>query len=126
MTRTLHLWLILVATVSCGNLTDSEEDDIARLIEMREEILAMIADPICQSIEECRVIAFGTKACGGPATYLVYSVAVTDSAHLTRLVEQYNSFDEELNRKYRKRSTCESPRVPELAVVDGRCVGNTD
>ena len=123
MTRPLHLCLILFASVSCGILTGSEEDDYARLGEMREEILSLVADPVCQGIEDCRMIGFGAMACGGPNTYLVYSVSVTDSSHLTRLVEQSNSRDDELNRKYGKRSRCLLAPVPELAVVDGRCVG---
>ena len=47
-----------------------------------ERIGALIGDAACDNDAQCRTIAIGTKACGGPEYYLAWSTKRTDAAAL--------------------------------------------
>src|ERR1700751_2827805 len=45
-------------------------------------IVALIADGACDSDSQCKTIAIGAKACGGPEYYLAWSTKRTEAAAL--------------------------------------------
>ena len=45
-------------------------------------VLGLIGDATCERDEQCRTLAFGAKACGGPQSYLAWSTLRTDEAVL--------------------------------------------
>ena len=47
-----------------------------------EKIRALIGDAACDSDAQCRTIAIGAKACGGPEYYLAWSTKRTNDAAL--------------------------------------------
>jgi hypothetical protein len=47
-----------------------------------EKIRALIGDAACDSDAQCRTLAMGAKACGGPEYYLAWSTKRTDAAAL--------------------------------------------
>ncbi len=47
-----------------------------------EKIRALIGDAACDSDAQCRTIAIGAKACGGPEAYLAWSTKRTDATAL--------------------------------------------
>ena len=47
-----------------------------------ERIRALIGDAACDSDAQCRTLAMGAKACGGPEYYLAWSTKRTDAAAL--------------------------------------------
>ena len=95
-----------------------------QLLEAR--IVYLIGDARCTDSTQCRAIAFGTKPCGGPWRYLVYSVASVDTLHLERLVRQYNAVNAAWNRSTGVASTCDIVGMPRVSSVDGRCVAVRD
>lgn len=121
--RMQTLWvapaLFLLAGCPIGSI--QEMWNMARLERMRAEILQMVADTRCDGPDECRAIAFGSKPCGGPWTYLIYSKARVDSALLAQKVAAYNAFEDEINRKYARTSDCGVPPRPEPGCIDGHC-----
>lgn len=84
--------------------------------------MRMIGEATCSDVNQCRVIAFGAKPCGGPWQYLVYSIALTDSTVLTAAVTRYNTLEAELNKSEGRMSDCSFVAPPQLARVNGRCV----
>ena len=101
-------------------------DDSTKERLLGEFILNSIGGPICTGSGQCRTMEFGSKACGGPQSYLVYSTATTDSAALLILVKQFNALQDEMNRKYRRISDCGLPPRPRVGCVDGRCAEVSD
>ncbi len=93
-----------------------------RLENLKSEIDAMIGEAECDGSDDCRYIAFGSKPCGGPWGYLVYSIAVTDSAALAEKVAEYNRAEDELNILLGLGSDCGIPSPPTVGCVQGRCV----
>ncbi len=99
----------------------SEEDDQARLKEMFDEIVEYIGTPYCSGEVDCRYIGVGSKPCGGPWMYLVYSASTVDIDHLESLVSAHDAFEDYLNMKYGYVSTCDVPIPPVLECHEGIC-----
>ena len=100
----------------------TEEGDRARLVEMRQEIDMLIGDAAAASIADCRYAGLGSKPCGGPWEYIVYSVSSTDSTALAERLKAYDAFEAEMNELYGYVSDCSIPNRPVLVFKDGRCV----
>ena len=66
------------------------------------------------SIEDCRYAGLGSKPCGGPWVYIVYSASSTDSTALTERLTAYNAFEDEMNERYLYISDCmyDTPAIP--------------
>jgi len=58
---------------------------------LEAKVLALIGDAICDSHDQCRSLAFGAKACGGPQAYLAWSTYRTDETGLNAAAKQYAS-----------------------------------
>ena len=112
--------MVLGVVLACSGPTEVELEQ--RMEELQVAILALIGDPVCDSVEECRYIAFGDKPCGGPWSYLVYSISRTDSVQLKTLVDEHRRLNKEWNAKTGALSDCGLARSPVLARRDGRCV----
>ncbi|MCB0420142.1 MAG: hypothetical protein KDD61_04050, partial [Bdellovibrionales bacterium] len=63
----------------------------------------------------------GSKACGGPQSYLVLYKKVTDVKKLTELVSQYNLSVQEENKKLGLISTCSVVPQPQVHCKDKTC-----
>ncbi len=123
-------WLA-VSLVACGdsdpvgdNNSDqrTEEGDRVQLAELRREIDALIGDAAGASIEDCRYSGLGSKPCGGPWEFIVYSASSTDTTALAERLTAYNAFEAEMNELYGYASDCSLPNAPVLTYGDGRCV----
>lgn len=95
---------------------------VASLADLRAEVMRLIGDAACSDVSQCRAIAFGTKPCGGPWQYLVYSTATTDSTALAAAVARYNSQEAALNKSEGRVSDCSFVAPATLKRVNGRCV----
>jgi hypothetical protein len=127
--------IVVLTVIECACLTDLldilfsrpaadafQQSDSERMQELRQMIQAEISDPTAKESSQCNVIAFGSKPCGGPATYLVYSTARSDESKLKSLAREYN----ELSRKYNLTrpdvmSNCLYVTEPAVQLIDGMC-----
>lgn len=76
---------------------------------LSRQIREAVGDAACTANDQCKTIAIGHKACGGPETYMVWSTAVTDGAKLRSLAEAYT--------QARKSESEQSGRVSDCALV---------
>lgn len=97
----------------------ADRDDLAAL---EAEILQMIGDASASDVSFCREIAFGSKPCGGPWKYLVYSTAKTDSLALANMVAKYNQMEKDINERDGGVSDCAFVVPPGVALSGGTCV----
>lgn len=111
-----------LAAAGCLESGGTEKEDAARLERLRREIEASVPVPRCEDGAQCGSIAFGSKPCGGPWKYLIYSSAHTDTAALRRRVEDFNAYEAELNRKWGWASDCMAILPPRLGCENGVCV----
>jgi hypothetical protein len=113
--------VLLLGVVACHD-EFKEAADRARLQQMRLRIESLVGKSLCTDSSDCRAIGFGSKSCGGPWEYLVYSAATIDTVKLRELVARYNEFEDEMNRRYGYVSDCSVPNPPVLGCQSGRCV----
>jgi len=113
--------IMLLLFVACDEQR-TQEDDFAKLTDMKQTILIVAGDASANDSTDCRYVGLGAKACGGPWEYLIYSAVNTDTLLLLELVKNYNQFEDELNRKYGRTSDCSIPSPPTIGLVNGRCV----
>ncbi len=77
---------------------------------------------VCSDVFECRYIPFGSKACGGPCPYLVYSTSI-DTLELQTLVTNYNERENNYNSTRGAVSNCSVPIPPtKFTCEDNQCI----
>lgn len=117
------LFLILTA-FQCDDEADEQtcEEKTAQLTSLKTTIEELADASVCNDDSECRYIAFGSKPCGGPWSYLVYSTSI-DTTKLTQLVEKYNSLESKINQDCERFSDCAMVNPPQrLECKDNTCV----
>ncbi|MDZ4660497.1 MAG: hypothetical protein SGJ18_02640 [Pseudomonadota bacterium] len=104
-------------------LTDgsSAAANIEKLYKLEEKINDILVQDYCSIAGDCEAYPFGSKACGGPKSYIVNSVNNRGS-ELQTLVEEYNSIEAELNEFSGAISTCEYLMPPQnIKCVQNKC-----
>ena len=87
------------------------EDRLVELNELELEIENLVNVSECGENFECRYIAFGSKPCGGPWCYLVYTTSI-DTLKLESLVNIYNANEEIYNFECNIVSDCSIANPP--------------
>jgi len=87
-----------------------------------QQIQAEIGDAKCDSAQQCKTVAIGHKACGGPESYMAYSTKTGDEAKLTRLANDFATERKNQDAKTGRMSTCSLVMDPGATCNAGRCV----
>ena len=116
------LFILALIISSCGMHENTQEEDERELESLANKINDIIGDASCNDSTDCRAIAFGSKPCGGPWSYLVYSIVDTDTILLAVDVDLYNSMEVNYNEKWGINSDCMVvPPPSRLVCEDGHC-----
>lgn len=113
------LFLITMA-FSCEKETTVVSDS-DRLKALESEIMALIQDKKCTADRNCGSIGFGSKPCGGPWKYLVYSLNSMDKLTLEAKVAAYNGLEAQLNKAEGRMSDCMVVAPLTVGCVNGDC-----
>ncbi len=105
-----------------GKTDYNERDDLACRARMESEIQTLVGTATCADSCDCGYAAYGTKACGGPRRFLIFSKSTVDEDLLRRKVAELNAFEDVLNHRYGYYSDCGVEPIPRLGCVDGVCV----
>jgi hypothetical protein len=114
------LWSCSKGGIGENGLSD-EEMDYQKLTQMGTEIKDYAKNKACAG-DECRVMSMGSKACGGPTQFIVYSVGKVDEKVLTQKINSYTEYERQLNIKYSRISDCAMIAIPTVDCVNGLCV----
>jgi len=118
----LLLFLFIGSVLGCEQAENAQEISAKHLEKQLAEIRSIINADTCSESGECRILAYGSKACGGPQGYLLFSSNL-DVEALTRMVEDYNKAEDDYNKKYNVISDCMLALPPnKLACENGKCV----
>lgn len=99
----------------------ANQDSRAELQRRHAEIKALIGEAKASDVQQCRKVAFGYKACGGPESYLIYSVEGLDEAALLQKVSEYNALSEAETHRLGLISDCSMALEPSVRLVGGVC-----
>jgi hypothetical protein len=113
---------LLAIVFGCTNNTEfSKEEDLAELNALHEEIELLVDSGACSENSNCDYIAFGSKACGGPKTYLVFSSSINVEL-LQQKVATYNALENSFNKRWGIISDCAYLLPPKsVECVNGKC-----
>jgi hypothetical protein len=112
--------LFIFAYFQCSE-TSPSSDTQAQMLVKKQQILDLIQNASCDD-SGCSSIAFGTKPCGGPWEYLIYSNTI-DADLLTAWVNEYNALNELWNAQTNAVSDCAMVMPPNaLTCTNGACV----
>jgi len=115
--------IVILATISCSNNSEvsQEEGERLELDNLKEEIELLISKGTCTENTSCNFIAFGSKPCGGPWSYLVFSTSI-DVGLLKEKVATYNKNEAAFNIKWNILSDCSVVLPPtQVTCVNGKC-----
>ena len=113
---------LILQSFQCSDSEDSSGDITAAQLETKkQEIQNYINGFSCSESVGCGFIAFGSKPCGGPRTYLLFSNSV-NFTKLQEMVKIYNEMDELYNIQTGAVSDCMFVLPPtEVKCVNGIC-----
>lgn len=115
--------VFLLISISCSldDSSKSQEEELAFLNQQKNGIEQLASSASCSESSTCNYVAFGSKPCGGPWTYLAYNSAIDEDLFLNK-VGTYNANEEVYNLKWGIISDC-SFVVPPNSVdcIGGKC-----
>lgn len=88
---------------------------------LSRELHELIGPATCSADSQCRSLAVGAKACGGPAGYLAWSTAGTDVARVTDLAARQTEAQRREVVASGMRSNCAIAVDPGAVCLAGRC-----
>ena len=89
-----------------------------------QKIRAANADTSCDTASQCHTIGVGSKACGGPESYLAWSSKSSDGSALKALVEEHSAVRRADDERAQMMSTCMMVADPGASCRAGRCAVN--
>lgn len=120
---TLFVLIVVALSFQCSSSDNSKSSDIITqemLDAKKAEVMTLINNSSCSG--SCNYIAFGSKPCGGPREYLLFSNAV-NLEQLQLLVTQYNELEHQFNVQTNAVSDCAMVLPPNtVECVNGTCV----
>lgn len=75
-------WLLLCAAADANGAGPSDDPALT-------QVQQLIGEAACKTNDDCRTIAIGVKACGGPEAYLAWSARHTDPKALAAAAARY-------------------------------------
>ncbi len=84
-------------------------------------IRALAGSATCTESGQCRTLPVGAMPCGGPESYLPYSMAGTDEKALRALGEQYKAERQAASKAGGMMSICRHLPDPGAVCVSGSC-----
>ena len=118
--------LLSLASAACSGPTDTSSPaaaaPAATPAPLLQQLHAQIGDAACDNSAQCRTLAVGSKACGGPEQYLPWSTKRTDGVTLGKLAEEYAAARNIENAKSDLMSTCDLITDPGATCQQQRCM----
>jgi len=103
----------LSISFSCGddNTKLSQDGERTQLNDLKTEIEKLASTSVCDDNNTCKYLGLGSKPCGGPWEYLIYSTSI-DTEKLEQLVKNYNQKEKAFNIKWGAISDCAVANPP--------------
>lgn len=128
LVASLHAWPAPSAAQAVGAGRLSTDDPGAA---MQAEVQRLIGRAACNDDAQCRTLPLGARACGGPESFVAWSVLGTDQAALQRAAARYTQWQAQEQARRGAMSICMvetdpgavcSKPAPEAGSGMGRCV----
>lgn len=103
-------------------LNSSNTVTFSQLQAQLNDIENFVESGNCDQASECTYMAIGSKACGGPSAYIIFSKDI-DVAALKIMVDRYTQDQEIYNKENNVVSDCSLVNPPQkIDCLDGNCI----
>lgn len=109
--------LLGLSALASSAQTPPESDSQRLARELRE----LIGPARCTADNQCRTVAVGAKACGGPAAYWAWSTDGTDAKRVAALAAQHAAAQQREIAGRGLMSNCALVTEPAVACVAHKC-----
>lgn len=89
--------------------------------QLYQRMQRLTEDKSCRETAECKVLAVGSRPCGGPEQYLPYSSVNTDEKLLAITNDRYTKLKQQQQQRLGMRSTCQMLPAPVAACQMRQC-----
>jgi hypothetical protein len=117
--RTIAAAVLVFSALIGACLADPQDE--AAVERLHEEVLRLIGEAPCANLVHCRVLALGSRPCGGADEYLAYSSITGNKELLESKAFEYGFLQEEVMRARKQSGTCEVLPTPRVMCLDRRC-----
>lgn len=87
-----------------------------------QQIQAEVGSAACDSAQQCKTVAIGHKACGGPESYMAYSTKAGNGARIEQLAAALTAERKARDSASGRMSNCMLVADPGATCSAGRCV----
>jgi len=120
MFRLLFYLIIALNFVGCGDDLTDVEKQINTIEELYQKLVTLSESEFCSIPDEWKAEPIGHKACGGPSSYLAYSIKI-DTVMFLDLAKQHREESKILNDMMGNFSTCDYVPPPDrIACYNGK------
>lgn len=109
--------LLTVALLALGARADAPDDGAALL----RAIDTAIGTPRCERDAQCRTVAIGARACGGPEAYRAHALEGKAADQLALLAEQHRQTRQAWQQRSGRAGICQFLADPGARCVAQRC-----
>jgi hypothetical protein len=113
--------IVLSGLLYAGCSSDDPEALKTQFEVLTAEARALVKPAGCTAVADCKSVAVGAKACGGPREYWVYCSKTTDAATLTGKLQTAARLEQAYNQLTDAVSDCAAVLPPELQIVGTEC-----
>ncbi|MCQ8880101.1 hypothetical protein NQT69_19050 [Pseudoalteromonas shioyasakiensis] len=103
---------------------DSQSETISKdsIQAAHAQLKSLTADLSCDTSAQCQVLPVGSRACGGPSSYLVFSTKNSDSEKVEQIAKRITSLESQLNAQTGMMSICQHLTAPAAQCSSNKCV----
>jgi len=88
----------------------------------KAELNTLITDTQCDTSTQCRISAVGSRACGGPSSFIVYSTKSASEKQVAALSDKITKLESSYNSQKGMMSICQHLTTPSTQCVENKCV----
>jgi len=88
----------------------------------KTQLNTLIADTSCDTSMQCKVIAVGSRACGGSSSFEVYSTKTAKDEQVKTLSKTITELESNFNAQKGMMSICQHLTTPSTQCVENKCV----
>lgn len=116
------LSFLFIATIILFASTSNAAYSRAGVDERHQAVNKLTKDLSCTDSSVCLSAGIGSKPCGGPWRYHVYSSATTDAEKLKAAVADLNAYEAGYNQQEGIMSDCSLAPLANPSCVNSKCV----
>ena len=113
---------LCTSLIACSGVAATPAAAPVAVSTLKQQLQAEIGDAACSAAQQCKTVAVGHKACGGPESYLAWSSQRSDGAKIKQLAAALAAESQSQTLKNGMVSNCMMMLDPGATCNQGHCV----